>query len=106
MGIASTTSHRTSHTAAMAADKPTETPAAAEQKPEETKTAKPAALGEDDEFEDFPVEDWPENETEAATQGESSKHLWEESWDDDDTSDDFSQQLKAELQKVEAGKRK
>ena len=68
--------------------------------------------------------DWPENETEAATQGESSKHLWEESWDDDDTSDDFSQQLKyvstprtgkstiltriyrAELQKVEAGKRK
>jgi hypothetical protein len=42
--------------------------------------------------------DWPDNETEAAAQaasgGESSKHLWEESWDDDDTSDDFSAQLK------------
>lgn len=48
--------------------------------------------------------DWPEDQTEAAAQqaegtgsgagGDSSKHLWEESWDDDDTSDDFSQQLK------------
>jgi 26 proteasome complex subunit DSS1 len=42
--------------------------------------------------------DWPEDQTEAAAQqqngGESSKHLWDESWDDDDTSDDFSQQLK------------
>jgi 26 proteasome complex subunit DSS1 len=26
--------------------------------------------------------------------------LWEESWDDDDTSDDFSVQLKAELEKA------
>lgn len=37
--------------------------------------------------------DWPVEETEAANSGET-KHLWEESWDDDDTSDDFSQQLK------------
>lgn len=45
--------------------------------------------------------DWADNETEAAAQaneGESSKHLWEESWDDDDTSDDFSQQLKYVVQ--------
>ncbi|KAL6868716.1 26S proteasome complex subunit [Amphichorda felina] len=95
----------------MASEEPTKpTDAAApavEQKPEAT--TKPA-LGEDDEFEDFPVDDWPEDQTEAAAQqqngGESSKHLWEESWDDDDTSDDFSQQLKEELQKVEASKRR
>ena len=41
--------------------------------------------------------DWPEEQTEAAQKGSSgdaTKHLWEESWDDDDTNDDFSQQLK------------
>ncbi|KAF5020166.1 hypothetical protein F66182_7806 [Fusarium sp. NRRL 66182] len=54
---------------------------------------KPAALGEDDEFEDFPVEDWPEDQTEAAKGSGETKHLWEESWDDDDTSDDFSHEL-------------
>jgi hypothetical protein len=41
--------------------------------------------------------DWTAEETEAATGGaggETTTHLWEESWDDDDTSDDFSTQLK------------
>lgn len=34
-------------------------------------------------------------ETEAGASNDAAqKHLWEESWDDDDTSDDFSQQLK------------
>jgi 26 proteasome complex subunit DSS1 len=37
--------------------------------------------------------DWAPEETEAAGDG-ATKHLWEESWDDDDTSDDFSAQLK------------
>ncbi|KAK3181901.1 26S proteasome complex subunit [Lecanicillium sp. MT-2017a] len=87
----------------MAADKPAdETPAA----PVENKETKAAALGEDDEFEDFPVDDWPEDQTEAAQGNSETKHLWEESWDDDDTTDDFSQQLKEELKKVEASKRK
>ena len=45
----------------------------------------------------FPQTDWPENETEDANQTEATtKHLWEESWDDDDTNDDFSAQLKYE----------
>ena len=35
--------------------------------------------------------DWRPEDTEVAN---SSGHLWEESWDDDDTSDDFSKQLK------------
>ncbi|KUI53676.1 Putative 26S proteasome complex subunit sem-1 [Cytospora mali] len=76
-----------------------------EAKPEETQQKSATTLEEDDEFEDFPVEDWPVEETEAANSGET-KHLWEESWDDDDTSDDFSQQLKDELKKVEASKRR
>ncbi|QUC16021.1 uncharacterized protein UV8b_00262 [Ustilaginoidea virens] len=82
--------------------------ASSEPKPEDThppEDKKASALGEDDEFEDFPVDDWPEEQTEGA-QASETKHLWEESWDDDDTTDDFSAQLKEELKKVEASKRK
>ncbi|PKS06710.1 hypothetical protein jhhlp_006784 [Lomentospora prolificans] len=75
-----------------------------ETKPEEPQ--KPAAVvGEDDEFEDFPVDDWAPEDAEAA-EGTETKHLWEESWDDDDTSDDFSAQLKEEIRKVEASKKR
>ncbi|KAF2460898.1 DSS1/SEM1 family-domain-containing protein [Lineolata rhizophorae] len=63
---------------------------------------KPAtSLEEDDEFEDFPAEDWEQEDTQLPG---GTTHLWEESWDDDDTSEDFSAQLKEELKKVEAGK--
>ncbi|KAL9050320.1 MAG: hypothetical protein Q9162_006708 [Coniocarpon cinnabarinum] len=58
----------------------------------------PAQLEEDDEFEDFPVEDWPTDTTTAHNEGNA--HLWEESWDDDDTNDDFAVMLKEELRKV------
>ncbi|KAH7330153.1 DSS1/SEM1 family-domain-containing protein [Rhexocercosporidium sp. MPI-PUGE-AT-0058] len=71
---------------------------------ESAKDSKPtAALEEDDEFEDFPVENWTQEETEVP--GDNT-HLWEESWDDDDTSEDFSAQLKEELKKVEASKKR
>ena len=62
-----------------------------------------AQLEEDDEFEDFPVEDWTKEE-EVGSQA-AATHLWEESWDDDDTSDDFSVQLKAELEKAGSQKK-
>ncbi|KAL3480242.1 DSS1/SEM1 family-domain-containing protein [Aspergillus californicus] len=78
--------------------------AEASQQPQQQK---PAVLEEDDEFEDFPVEDWSENETEQAsgsTANGNSVHLWEESWDDDDAAEDFSKQLKEELKKVEASR--
>lgn len=39
------------------------------------------------------IPDWPEEE-ELGASGAAKTHLWEESWDDDDTSDDFSAQLK------------
>ncbi|TAQ84175.1 hypothetical protein B7494_g7500 [Chlorociboria aeruginascens] len=68
------------------------------------KDTKPAAaLEEDDEFEDFPVENWSQEDTEVPA---DNTHLWEESWDDDDTSEDFSAQLKEELKKVEASKKR
>lgn len=38
------------------------------------------------------LSDWPQEDAEVP--GEQNAHLWEESWDDDDTSDDFSKQLK------------
>ncbi|KJZ71366.1 Putative 26S proteasome complex subunit sem-1 [Hirsutella minnesotensis 3608] len=85
----------------MASSSPSKLPASDDSKPSSA-DAKPApeqkattALGEDDEFEDFPVDDWPEDQTEAAQGSGEAKHLWEESWDDDDTSDDFSAQLKS-----------
>ncbi|KAI1075547.1 DSS1/SEM1 family-domain-containing protein [Whalleya microplaca] len=95
-------------------NKPSDKPATtAESKPEQTQTQQKSAtaLEEDDEFEDFPVEDWPAEETESAattTGGNdgTTQHLWEESWDDDDTSDDFSAQLREELKKVESSKRR
>ncbi|KAL4879533.1 hypothetical protein BJY04DRAFT_193679 [Aspergillus karnatakaensis] len=68
---------------------------------------KPTVLEEDDEFEDFPVDDWSENETEQAsgsTANGNNVHLWEESWDDDDAAEDFSKQLKEELKKVDASR--
>ncbi|KAH0603753.1 uncharacterized protein LAJ45_07396 [Morchella importuna] len=65
-------------------------------------TQKPnVSLEEDDEFEDFPVEDW--EDAEADVPG-GKGNLWEESWDDDDTSEDFSAQLREELKKTGANK--
>ncbi|KAF2964065.1 hypothetical protein GQX73_g9514 [Xylaria multiplex] len=91
-------------------EKPSDKSTTSEAKPEPTQQKSTAALEEDDEFEDFPVEDWPAEETESAAQAASgdgtTQHLWEESWDDDDTSDDFSAQLREELKKVEASKRR
>ncbi|KAJ2746588.1 26S proteasome complex subunit SEM1 [Coemansia sp. BCRC 34301] len=53
------------------------------------------ALEEDDEFEEFDVEAWDnaEEDTEDIT-------LWDDNWDDDDLEDDFSKQLRVELEKV------
>lgn len=70
-------------------------------------------LEEDDEFEDFPAEgapshhppplpppspspltptDWSDTETDGKSG--KNKNLWEESWDDDETTDDFAAQLR------------
>ncbi|BGP17628.1 hypothetical protein JCM10213_001279 [Rhodosporidiobolus nylandii] len=62
-------------------------------------------LQEDDEFEEFPVEDWKADETYGAKLGKGETgakaldSLWEDDWDDDDVGDDFSVQLRGELLK-------
>ncbi|CAG0892030.1 unnamed protein product [Cyprideis torosa] len=52
-------------------------------------------LEEDDEFEEFPAENWSGEE-----EDQEDLNVWEGNWDDDTVEDDFSQQLRAELQKV------
>ncbi|KAL4459201.1 hypothetical protein ABPG75_014080 [Micractinium tetrahymenae] len=49
---------------------------------------------EEDEFEEFAVEDW-----DASAEDPANAALWEQDWDDDNIQDDFSQRLKAELQR-------
>jgi len=51
-------------------------------------------LEEDDEFEEFPTEDWT-----AKEEDEQDINVWEDNWDDDNVEDEFSNQLRAELEK-------
>ncbi|CAG2172792.1 unnamed protein product [Oppiella nova] len=51
-------------------------------------------LEEDDEFEEFPAEVWKEK-----CETEEEVNLWEDNWDDDNIEEDFSKQLKSELEK-------
>ncbi|XP_023324258.1 26S proteasome complex subunit SEM1 isoform X2 [Eurytemora carolleeae] len=55
-------------------------------------------LEEDDEFEEFPTD-----ESGAGSGGEEEKdtRVWEDNWDDDAVEDDFSNQLRAELESQE-----
>lgn len=87
-------------TAKLQPTKSTSADPAAVSKPAQANTA---LLEEDDEFEDFPVEDWTAEESEMPP-GSGTTHLWEESWDDDDENEEFSKQLKEELKKVEGNK--
>ncbi|XP_034231177.1 26S proteasome complex subunit SEM1 [Thrips palmi] len=66
------------------------TPASTEAKPK----VDLGILEEDDEFEEFPTEDWT-----ARDEDEEDISVWEDNWDDDNVEDDFSQQLRAELEK-------
>eukprot|EP00042_Codosiga_hollandica_P059677 m.920136 g.920136 ORF g.920136 m.920136 type:complete len:86 (-) comp61409_c0_seq1:108-365(-) len=54
-------------------------------------------LEEDDEFEEFPAEDWNE-----ADEDKSDEAQWEADWDNDTVEDDFSKQLRAELERAGA----
>ncbi|KAJ9076391.1 26S proteasome complex subunit SEM1 [Entomophthora muscae] len=50
-------------------------------------------LEEDDEFEDFPTQEWKEEAN------EESAERWDDNWDDDDVEIDFSVQLREEHNK-------
>ncbi|KAJ2518024.1 hypothetical protein GGI11_002981 [Coemansia sp. RSA 2049] len=62
-----------------------------------TQQQTPAAsmLEEDDEFEEFEIEDWNEDD-----EDKEDVTLWDDNWDDDDLEDDFSKQLRVELEKA------
>ncbi|KAH3730895.1 26S proteasome complex subunit SEM1-like [Dreissena polymorpha] len=64
----------------------------------EQKDQKPKAelglLEEDDEFEEFPAEEWKDDK-----EDKEDVNVWEDNWDDDNVDDDFSIQLRAELEK-------
>ncbi|GBE88035.1 DSS1/SEM1 family-domain-containing protein [Sparassis latifolia] len=97
------------------------TTASTSKAPETTKSSEPTkeedtlphlgVLEEDDEFEEFPVADWEDSQTDLAHLGGAAPgaaksggdKLWEDNWDDDDIEDDFSLQLRNELAKKEKG---
>ena len=54
------------------------------------------SLEEDDEFEEFPVEEWSQEDLDT-----EDKRLWEEHWDDDVAETPLIEQLKQELAQVE-----
>ncbi|XP_003567615.1 protein DELETION OF SUV3 SUPPRESSOR 1(I) [Brachypodium distachyon] len=56
--------------------------------------AKMDLLEDDDEFEEFEVDqEWDDKED-----GDEAVQQWENDWDDDDVNDDFSLQLRKELE--------
>uniref|UniRef100_A0A7N0VEV6 26S proteasome complex subunit SEM1 n=1 Tax=Kalanchoe fedtschenkoi TaxID=63787 RepID=A0A7N0VEV6_KALFE len=58
-----------------------------------TEEVKVDLFEDDDEFEEFEInEEWDDKE--EGTEGQQ----WEDDWDDDDVTDDFSLQLKRELE--------
>ena len=61
-------------------------------KPPAANDAPKAGLDEEDEFEEFDEPDW-----EVPAAGTADAKQWEEDWDDADVRDDFSKQLRAEL---------
>mmetsp|Transcript_8995 Transcript_8995/g.8029 ORF Transcript_8995/g.8029 Transcript_8995/m.8029 type:complete len:83 (-) Transcript_8995:109-357(-) len=53
-------------------------------------------LEEDDEFEEFEGTTWEALDKE----NEDSTALWQDDWDDDDISDEFTQQLRVQLDSI------
>nr|XP_029124176.1 protein DELETION OF SUV3 SUPPRESSOR 1(I) [Elaeis guineensis] len=67
---------------------------ATENKPAAAEDAKIDLFEDDDEFEEFEIDqEWDDNE-----EGEEAMQQWEDDWDDDDVTDDFSLQLRRELE--------
>nr|XP_039273586.1 26S proteasome complex subunit SEM1-like [Styela clava] len=63
-----------------------------DKKDEQKPVTELGSLEDDDEFEEFPAEEWTGKDKEP-------KVFWDENWDDDNIEDDFSSQLKAILEK-------
>ncbi|KAI0302379.1 DSS1/SEM1 family-domain-containing protein [Multifurca ochricompacta] len=96
-----------SSTPAATTPKPEDSNKSAETLKEESRVPHLGVLEEDDEFEEFVVQDWDDTQTDLAHLGGVSPgaaisegdKLWEDNWDDDDIEEEFSVQLRSELQK-------
>ncbi|KAK0417129.1 hypothetical protein QR680_012844 [Steinernema hermaphroditum] len=53
-------------------------------------------LEDDDEFEEFPVQEWTGKDS---TEEDDDLNVWEDNWDDESVENDFSKQLREELLK-------
>ncbi|XP_020244448.1 protein DELETION OF SUV3 SUPPRESSOR 1(I)-like [Asparagus officinalis] len=75
--------------------------ATTEAKPTATEDAKIDLFEDDDEFEEFEIDqEWDDKE-----EGKEALQQWEDDWDDDDVNDDFSLQLRKELESNNAEKK-
>ncbi|KAG1946980.1 26S proteasome complex subunit SEM1 [Pimephales promelas] len=63
---------------------------------EKKQTVDLGLLEEDDEFEEFPAEDW------TGLDEDEDAHVWEDNWDDDNVEDDFSNQLRDAAAHIQA----
>jgi hypothetical protein len=72
---------------------------AAQQVVSETPAAELDLLEEDDEFEEFPQEEWEEGQDALV-----DEQLWEDNWEDDDADELFLNHLRAEITKNTKGK--
>ena len=70
---------------------------AQENKPAEKRKPDYEVYEEDDEFEEFAQDNW-----DAAAEDAEDPKLWQDDWDDDDVTGDFSQALRAEIAKTKA----
>uniref|UniRef100_A0A0M3I8I0 26S proteasome complex subunit dss-1 n=1 Tax=Ascaris lumbricoides TaxID=6252 RepID=A0A0M3I8I0_ASCLU len=67
---------------------------------EEPKKVEVQSVEEDDEFEEFPLQDWQAKEN---AEEEEELNVWEDNWDDEAHENDFSKQLSEECM-VDVGK--
>ncbi|VDN54988.1 unnamed protein product [Dracunculus medinensis] len=65
---------------------------------EDTKKMEIDTVEEDDEFEEFPLQDWQAKES---NDEEEELNVWEDNWDDEVHENDFSKQLREELTRNE-----
>ena len=56
-------------------------------------------MQEDDEFEEFEQQEWT-----AAAEDTQDPDMWQDGWEDDEDDDDFTRQIRAELEETEAPK--
>jgi 26 proteasome complex subunit DSS1 len=52
---------------------------------------------DDDEFQEFQIQDWTEEQ-----EDHTDAQLWIENWDDDNLNDEFSKQLRKEIEKLKS----